>query len=103
MTGTKHFCLERTDRAIFIFTTRGMGEPVAERKSWQDENATMILTDTGVIVVKNAQGKIVTMYYCTVEAARWVVNSNHIPSALYRTIEKNIKRGYLKMQNSVKY
>lgn len=103
MIGTRHLCLERTDRAVFIFTTRGIGDPVAERKSFQSDNATMILTSTGVIIVKNDKGQVITMYYCTLEAAQWVVGKHYLPESVYNVIKKNIKKGYLKMQNEIKY
>ena len=100
---TQHLAQDRADRAIFIAMTRGIGEPVAERQSWKDTKAIMTLTDTGVIVVKNLQGKIITMYYCTVTEAKWVVNKKALPQAVYNVITKNCKNGYIKKQDEVRY
>lgn len=98
-----HLCQERTDRAVFILTTLGMGEPVRERQSTRAANVVLRLTTTGVILVCNAStNKIITMYYATIKEASWVANGR-IPDAVYNRIVKNTKAGYITQQEYAKY
>ena len=98
-TMSKHLCQERTDRAVFILTTLGIGEPVRTRHSDTKENITLVLTSTGVILVRNdTTGTIITMYYATMKEASWVA-SGRMPDGVYNRIVKNVKAGYIKRQN----
>ena len=98
-----HLCQERTDRAVFILTTLGMGEPVRERQSTRAANVVLRLTTTGVILVYNTSAsKIITMYYATMKEASWVANGK-MPDAVYNRIVKNVKAGYITQQERIKY
>ena len=98
-----HLCQERTDRAVFILTTLGMGEPVRERQSTRASNVVLRLTTTGVILVYDTSAsKIITMYYATMKEASWVANGR-MPDAVYNRIVKNAKAGYITQQECVKY
>ena len=98
-----HLCQERTDRAVFILTTLGMGEPVRERPSTRASNVVLRLTTTGVILVYDTSAsKIITMYYATMKEASWVANGR-MPDAVYNRIVKNTKAGYITQQECVKY
>ena len=98
-----HLCQERTDRAVFILTTLGMGEPVRERQSTKADNVVLRLTTTGVILVYDVRAsKIITMYYATMREASWVANGR-MPDAVYSRIVKNMKAGYITQQEQVKY
>ena len=100
-TMSKHLCQERTDRAVFILTTLGMGEPVLMRQSDTKADVTLVLTSTGVILIRNNNtGKIITMYYATIKEATWVAGGR-MPDSVYNRIVKNVKAGYIKKQNEI--
>ena len=57
-----HVVNDRMDRVMLIATTIGWGEEILRVWSWQDD-AYMILTSTGVVLVKGSNGKLIT-YLC---------------------------------------
>lgn len=100
-TMSRHLCQERTDRAVFILMTLGMGEPVRTRQSDTKKDITLVLTSTGVILVRNnSTSKIITMYYATMKEASWVAGGR-MPDSVYSRIIKNTKAGYIKKQNEI--
>ena len=87
-----HAQLERTDRIVEILTTIGIGEPMYARYASHNDT-TSYLTDTGVVVIRsgkdNLEGKIVTMYVATMEQAKGIAQTSHLPNWFGRVIIKN--------------
>lgn len=87
-----HAQLERTDRIVNILSTIGIGEPMYAKYA-NHNDTTSYLTDTGVIVIRsgkdNPNGKIVTMYVATMEQAKGVAQTSHLPNWFGRRIIKN--------------
>lgn len=71
---SEHFRIDRADRYAFIATTLGLGEIIHSHKQlynkYGTEPCTVYITTTGVAVVKNPEGTIVTMYVLTLSEAR---------------------------------
>ena len=85
---TNHACIDRADRIAYIATTIGFGEVLYER--YQPATDTYhTLSDTGVIIIRNANKVIVTMYIATLPQALAVAQVSHLPTYLARKIIKN--------------
>lgn len=99
---SEHF---RTDRYAFIATTLGLGEIIHSHKQlynkYGTELCTVYITTTGVAVVKNPEGTIVTMYVLTLSEARKYFDV--IPFLLESIIKMNMKKKYHLLQNDITY
>lgn len=94
---TYHFSIERKGRFEYIKATCGIGEPIVSQV-WQSPTSTIpsdnILTDTGVIIVRNVQTrKIVTMYIASTGQAvalyRAATKGQRLPDWLFEQILDN--------------
>ena len=99
-TMTKHMKEDRINRAVFIATTVGFGEVIAEKYVAKKQSISC-LTDTGVIIVKNEENVIVTMYIATYQQAQAIAGKN-FPLAVAKKVRSNEKRGLIKQQNEYK-
>ena len=99
---TKHFMKERAGRYAFIATTVGIGKPVhtIERiNSNSGELCYVQVTDTGVVMVKSKDNAIITLYLANItEIQTYFVNG--VPCVIEAIVKRNMKKGYVKMQNT---
>ena len=98
---TKHLTEDRIDRAVFIAMTTGVGNEVY-RKYDEIRNSYSCLTDTGVVVIKNPQDVIITMYYASVAQA-FAISKGQISKTLLEVIKKNCEKHYKRDQERIKY
>jgi hypothetical protein len=102
---SEHFRTDRADRYAFIATTLGIGEVIHSHKQlynkYGTEPCTVYITTTGVAIVKNPKGTIVTMYVLTLNEARKYFNV--IPFLLESIIKTNMKKKYHLLQNDITY
>ena len=86
-----HISEDRLDRACYIMTTIGLGEIVKEREAIDEKGRLgyKCVTDTGVIVVLNAdRTRAVTLYIATQKQVAWVYNGK-VPSWMFKVVKKN--------------
>lgn len=86
-----HISEDRLDRACYIMTTIGLGEIVKEREAIDEKGRLgyKCVTDTGVIVVLNAdRTRAVTLYIATQKQVSWVYNGK-VPSWMFKVVKKN--------------
>lgn len=92
-TVSRHVELDRQDRFNLINNTVGFGLPVVEARDKQDETCTATLTSTGVIVIINAHGVIVTVWIASVRQAIAVyataTGTTRLPKNLWNIINYN--------------
>lgn len=98
---TKHLTEDRINRAVYIAMTTGVGNEVyrvfdESRKSYS------CLTDTGVIVVRNPQDVIITMYYASMAQA-FAISKGQLSKALLEIIRRNHQKHYKRDQEKIKY
>ena len=89
---TYHAEVDRETRINIIKKTVGFGNPCAEAPDKDDRDATAILTDTGVIVILNPYGLIVTTWIASVRQASAIYYSNHgkkMPKSLWAIVNYN--------------
>jgi hypothetical protein len=93
---SQHMLTDRVDRYVMIATKVGFGEVLYSTAQKGRPNGTTIaeLTTTGVMIVKTAEGTIVTMYCATLATAMHTFNLQRLPSALYKVIVRNQTKGY---------
>jgi hypothetical protein len=106
MTITRHMQMDRADRYAFIVTTIGVGEIVhtVHRESNKYHTpVTVNVTSTGVAVVLNEHGDLVTMYILRINEARTLFGEQGIPMVLEAKIKQNMRKNYDYLQNSVKF
>ena len=96
-TMSKHLYEERIDRLTKIGATIGFGEVVKEAP-YVKSNATVFITDTGVIYVVNKSKKfIITVYTATIDEATLIFEGN-IPNYLRKRVLKNMKMDWNQQQ-----
>lgn len=93
---TKHAAEDRIDRLMQIATTIGFGKEVLCVPSDTKPDAVECLTDTGVIIIKSADKKVmITAYVATIDrvfalykgkAPQWMIEK-------VRKAQKKFKRG----------
>ena len=92
---TKHFRNDRADRATYIAQTVGFGEVVKE--TMRNNTATIEqVTETGVIIVRNLNTAIITMYIGQMNQIAAIYGDKRVPMWLVNKIKKNVK--YAKKQ-----
>lgn len=89
---TYHASFERVNRIEYILDTVGVGEEVA--RVWDETRQTFqCLTDTGVVIVVNEKGKIVTMFIATTARAcaiyKACTKASRVPNYLFKIISRN--------------
>ena len=100
---TIHFRDERVDRATYIAQTVGFGKICYTSEYWTREGLYTIieLTETGVMIVRGANGILITMY---IASKKDVLNLfkqgrlGRVPTWLMAKVEKNKQKGYLENQ-----
>ena len=88
-----HVANDRMDRVLLIATTIGWGEEILRVWSWK-EDAYMILTSTGVVLVTGRNGKLITAYIAHRPVVMWMYREagyNRVPAAIYAKVQKNAK------------
>ena len=88
---TNHACQDRLERMMFITSTIGYGEIVNRRYHIDEQGrpAYKCITDTGVLVVLNAEQKVVTFYIATFQQIAWIYDGKPVPSWLSKVAYKN--------------
>ena len=103
---TRHFQTERVDRFIYIATKIGLGEVVfkEEREDTLKGYGRVIIeiTSTGIKKVIDAkENKLITMYLLTEKELRCHIKNPTV--ALRNKVRKNAEKGYISMQNKIKF
>ena len=96
-----HLRAERLDRVAYIATTIGYGNIVFERHSSSTPTVSC-LTDTGVLIVKDEEGMIITMYIAEYKQANYVTHNN-TPQWLSNVIKKNLQKRRHILQNEATF
>lgn len=100
---TIHFRDERANRATYIAQTIGFGEVVRTAEFFRRDGMfqRMQVTETGVVILTNVSGAIITMYIARPEQLvesyklnRW----GRVPQWLMGKAQKNWKKGYTQNQ-----
>ena len=92
---SKHMTDDRADRYVTIATKVGFGEVMyTVQRDGQYGLVTMELTSTGVVIVKGADNRIITMYCATVATVKCYFELARMPMGLYNSVRSNEKRGY---------
>lgn len=98
VTLTKHMEQDRLDRYARIATEVGFGRTVMtikeEDRRRQYEVVTLYLTSTGVLIVRNQQEEIVTMYCPTIRQVQKHFGIERLPQFLFHAICNNYRKGY---------
>jgi hypothetical protein len=95
---TKHMAQDRLDRYARIATEVGFGRTVMtikqeDRREWC-EMVTLYLTSTGVLIIRNQQEEIVTMYCPTIKQVKKHFGIERLPQFLFHAICDNYHKGY---------
>ena len=104
-TMTKHFRQDRADRYAFIATRVGIGTIIQSYEQpirKHSDGCVVNVTTTGVAIVKNGNGEIVTMYVLTESEANKYFPDG-MPMLLRGVIKANMRKKYHLLQNEVKY
>lgn len=95
---TKHMERDRLDRYARIATEVGFGRTVMTIRQMdrirQHEAVTLYLTSTGVLIIRNQQEEIVTMYCPTVQNVKKHFGIERLPQFLFNAICNNYRKGY---------
>jgi hypothetical protein len=98
VTLTKHMEQDRLDRYARIATEVGFGRTVMtikeEDRRRRHEIVTLYLTSTGVLIIRNQQEEIVTMYCPTIKQVKKHFGIERLPQFLFHAICDNYRRGY---------
>ena len=101
VTISHHLRADRLDRVVYIATTIGYGNVVFERHS-PNTPTVSCLTDTGVLIVKDEEGMIITMYIAEYKQANYVTHNN-TPQWLSNVIKKNLQKRRHILQNEATF
>ena len=101
VTISHHLRADRLDRVAYIATTIGYGNIVFERHSSSTPTVSC-LTDTGVLIVKDEEGMIITMYIAEYKQANYVTHNN-TPQWLSNVIKKNLQKRRHILQNEATF
>lgn len=88
-----HVTVERSVRISIIEKTVGFGKPFVETANLRQENTTITLTTTGVIVVMAEDGMIITTWIASVAQAisvyRQATGNRNLPQNLWAIVNYN--------------
>ena len=88
-----HALIDRKYRIDWIERTIGFGKPCAKMPNRLDPTSSIVLTDTGVIVVLSETGMIITTWIADVKQANRVykyhTNGKMMPQNLWRIVNYN--------------
>lgn len=104
---TIHFKEDRVERATYISKTVGFGEVVRTAEYYRADGLYTVqkITETGVIIITNAKGAIVTMYIAKPTQIAGIYKQNNwgrVPQWLMAKAQKNWKKGYTQNQPDFK-
>ena len=91
---TYHVTEERLDRVMAIAQHIGWGTELVSVTDQQSLNHVLILTSTGVLLVKSHKGHLITAYVPTMGKVRAIyatLGYDHIPDPVYFRLQKSIK------------
>lgn len=91
---TYHVTEERLDRVMAIAQYVGWGTELVSVADSQNPRHVLVLTSTGVLLVKSRQGHLITAYVPTVGKVRAIYTTmgyDHIPDPVYFRLQKSIK------------
>lgn len=95
---SKHMTEDRADRYVTIATKVGFGEvrytTTEDNRGRLEVTRIVELTSTGVIIIRDMDRTVVTMYCATIATALNLFHMDRLPPELYKTIRSNEKRGY---------
>ena len=99
---SKHFMTERAGRYAYIASTVGVGEVVhtIDRTHISGRQATVSITSTGVILVRDLEGGIITMYLARLTEIAKYFDEGIVPMVLAAVVHMNMKRGRIEEQNN---
>lgn len=90
---TKHFRNDRIERATYIAQTIGFGEVVREINDYyQGRFERRQLTETGVIIVRNIDNVIVTMFIASIKQVKGMYDNGAAPSWIIAKAKKNAQK-----------
>lgn len=93
-----HVIVDRAERIHHIENSIGWGTIVAEAPDRKEQNATAILTSTGVLVIRAMDGTIITAWVANVKQAvavwKTAKNGKSIPHWLWNVINYNNNTTY---------
>lgn len=95
---TAHAINDRQARFNNIVNSVGWGNPVVEAPDIKGRDATAILTDTGVMIIRSLDNVIITAWVASVPQAisvwRRATNKKEMPKALWNTVNYNNNTSY---------
>ena len=97
----KHLTHDRINRAVYIASTIGVGNEII-RSYNEKKDSYSCLTDTGVMIIRNPKGAIITMYIASMNQAI-AMTHNQLSKTLRNIIKRNEKEGHLAEQDSKKF
>ena len=97
----KHLTHDRIDRAVYIASTIGVGKEIIRAYN-EKKDSYSCLTDTGVMVIRDPKGVIITMYIASMNQAI-AMTHNQLSKTLRNIIKRNEKEGHLAGQDSKKF
>ena len=91
---TYHVANDRLDRVMIIAQHIGWGTELVCVPDSRDSEHLLVLTSTGVLLVKSRKGHLVTAYVPTVGKVRAIYSSmgyDHVPDGVFFRLQKSIK------------
>lgn len=101
---TQHMSLDRSDRAIYILSTIGMGDHIIKEQRCVDDKGRVswqCLTNTGVLLVMDERKEIIITMYIASQPKVSAMYEGKTPSWVFNIVRKN--RKHAEMQNKVRY
>ena len=98
---TIHAYMDRMDRIEYIIDNIGLGKPICDTYVVRDDlPAHMTLTTTGIMIVRNLDDKIITVYIASMGQAKGVWEAKHgkdkkMPAPLRSKIRDNERYQFL--------
>ena len=91
---TRHVTEDRLDRVMAIAQHVGWGTELVSVTDQNSPDHLLVLTSTGVLLVKSHKGHLITAYVPTVGKVRAIYTTmgyDHIPDPVYFRLQKSIK------------
>lgn len=89
---TNHFKRDRIERAAYISQTVGFGDVVQTSVGYSEGRYNRReLMETGVIIVRNENDVIITMFIATEKQVKAMYKGNKVPQWLMRKVRNNKK------------
>ena len=91
---TRHVAVDRLDRVLAIAQHIGWGTELVSIADPRDEGHMLVLTSTGVLLVKSYEGHLVTAFVPGIDKVRVIyaqLGYDHVPNGIYYRVQKSIK------------